>query len=77
MCNSSVVAKTKQTWDSKASNREFNVGDEVLVRKPGMNLKLSDSWEGPFSVIKRNSPLSYAIDTGDRRIPSVHTIVEI
>ena len=37
-----------------------------------MNLKLSDSWEGPFVITKQNSPLSYAIDTGDRKIPSVH-----
>ena len=44
----------------------------MLVRKPGMNLKLSDSWEGLFTVTKKNSPLSYAVNTGDRKIPSVH-----
>ena len=64
--------KRKKTWDTKAKNREFDVGQEVLVRKPGLNLKLSDSREGPFKITKRNSPLSYSIDTGDRRIPSVH-----
>ena len=37
-----------------------------------MNLKLAESWEGPFTVTKKNSPLSYSIDTGDRKIPSVH-----
>ena len=44
---SNIVEKRKQAWDSKAKNREFSVGDEVLVRKPGMNLKLTDTWEGP------------------------------
>ena len=37
-----------------------------------MNLKLAERWEGSFTVKKKNSPLSYDIDTGDRRIPSVH-----
>ena len=37
-----------------------------------MNLKLSESWEGPFTVTKKNSPLSYGIDTRDRKIPLVH-----
>ena len=40
--------------------------------KPGRNLKLADSWEGPYMVMKRNSPLSYVINPGDRQIPSVH-----
>ena len=44
----------------------------MLVRKPGLNLKLSESWEGPFVVCKKNSPLSYSVDTGDRKLGSVH-----
>ena len=72
LCKTDVADKRKLTWDKSASNREFDIGDEVLVRKPGLNLKLSESWEGPFTVTKRNSPLSYAIDTGDRKLPSVH-----
>ena len=69
--NSEVVAKRKN-WNKRAINREFEVGDEVLVRKPWMNLKLAESWDGPFTVTRKNSPLSYAIDTGGRKIPSVH-----
>ena len=68
--------KRKQEWDAKAKNREFAVGEEVLVRKPNMNLKLADSWEGPFIVYKKISPLSYAIDIGDRIIPSVHQLMK-
>ena len=59
-----VADKRKTKWDSTARHREFKVGDEVLVRKPGINLKLSDSWEYPFVVCKKNSPLSYSVDTG-------------
>jgi len=62
----------KVKWDSKSKEREFLVGDEILLRKPGLNFKLEDSWEGPYVIVKKNSPLSYAVDTGDRKIPSVH-----
>jgi len=30
--------------------REFSVGEKVLLRKPGMNFKLEESWEGPYTV---------------------------
>jgi len=62
----------KKEWDKRAKERELNVNDEVLLRKPGLNFKLQESWEGPYTVKKKNSPLSYAIDTGERVIPSVH-----
>ena len=68
----SVSKQRKQAWDAKAQAREFDRGDEVLMRKPGINTKLAESWEGPYTVVKRNSPLSYKINTGDRVIPSVH-----
>ena len=66
-----VSKQRKLLWDTKAKAREFSKGEEVLMRKPGINMKLAESWEGPHTV-KRNSPLSYQIDTGDRVIPSVH-----
>ena len=44
----------------------------MLVRKPGLNLKLSESWEGPFRVSSKNSPLSYTMDMADRKLGSVH-----
>ena len=67
-----ISQKRKHKWDLKAVNRSFEIDDEVLVRKPGLNSKLSESWEGPYRVIAKNSPLSYKIDTGDRRLNSVH-----
>ena len=38
-----TASKRKKNWDEKAKERQFEVGEEVLVRKPGMNLKLCDS----------------------------------
>jgi len=65
-------AKRKEKWDLKAKEREFVVGEEVLLRKPGMNFKLEETWDGPFKIAKRNSPLSYSVDTGSRKLQSVH-----
>ena len=67
-----VSKERKLLWDAKAKAREFSKGEEVLMRKPGINMKLAESWEGPHTVVNRNSPPSYQIDTGDRVIPSVH-----
>jgi len=64
--------KRKEKWYAKAKEREFVVGEEVLLRKPGMNFKLEETWEGLYKIFRKNSPLSYGVDTGDRRIQSVH-----
>ena len=62
----------KERWDKRAKERLFQVGDLVLVRKPGMCAKLEDTWDGPFKITKVNSPLSYAVDFGHRKSPSIH-----
>jgi len=62
----------KRKWDNKAKERGFKAEDEVLMRKAGLCGKLESSWSGPYTVIKQNSPLSYSIDMGDRKVPSVH-----
>ena len=56
----------KREWVSKAQNRQFEKGDQVYLRKSGLNTKLADSWDGPFLVEKWNTPLSYRINTGNR-----------
>ena len=48
----------KEKWDEISKPIEFQKGDQVLMRKSGMNLKLSESWLGPYEIVKRNSPLS-------------------
>ncbi len=41
--------------------REFEEGQLVLYRVPGMQSKLADSWEGPYRVIKRMGMVNYRI----------------
>jgi len=67
-----VTQKRKIKWDEKAKVREFEIGEEVLMKKPGLNFKLEECWEGPFTITKKNSPVSYGVDTGVRRLASVH-----
>ena len=62
----------KEKWDKTAKLRGFNVGDFVLMRKSGYCEKLSESWSGPYKVVKVNSPLSYQLDLGTRYKQSVH-----
>jgi len=64
--------KRKSTWDKGAKLREFVKGEEVLMRKAGLNGKLETSWSGPFRIVSKNTPLSYKVDIGDRVVPSVH-----
>ena len=68
----STTEQRKREWDKKAQFRQFDKGDRVYLRKSGLNTKLEDSWVGPYTIIKRNSPLSYTVNTGDNVLPSVH-----
>ena len=67
-----VSDQRKQAWDKTAQTRRFNKGDKVYRRRSGLNTKLSDSWEGPYMREKRNTPLFYRVNTGDRLLQSVH-----
>ena len=67
-----TIDKRAEIWNTTATDREFSVGDSVWVRRPGLDTKLRQSWIGPCKVVKRNSPVSYAVQTEDRRIPTVH-----
>ena len=67
-----VSAKRAKKWNQKAVDRSFEIGDLVWVRKPGLDLKLRESREGPGKVLARNSPLSYRVETDKRVFSTVH-----
>ena len=67
-----ALEKRAEVWNNKAIDREFLVGDSVWVQRPGLDLKLRESWVGPGTVVKRNSKVSYSIQTEERLIPTVH-----
>ena len=61
-----------EMYNKKAKNRQFLVGDRVWVRRPGLDHKLRESWVGPGTVVKVNSPFSFRVQTPDRLIPTVY-----
>ena len=67
-------AKMKEFFDRTAKLKVFEVGDLVLVRKPGLKKKLGDSWDGPYEILEKISDLNYKIKTpgGSRRSKVLH-----
>ena len=51
----------KQQYDKTASVKTFSAGEMVLVRKPGLQSKLGDTWDGPYQVERKISPVTYCI----------------
>ena len=58
-------------YNLRAKERSFAVGDRVWVRRPGLDHKLRESWVGPGTILKINSPTSFRVQTPDRAIPTV------
>ena len=59
-------------YNKKARDRKLVVGDRVWVRRPGLDHKLRESWVGPGTILKENSPISFRVQTPDRIIPTVN-----
>ena len=57
-----------KTWyDKSARHREFAEGDQVLVLLPDGHDKLTAAWHGPYTIMRKVSPVSYEIDVADRK----------
>ena len=54
-------AKMKMFYDKTARVKSFEEGDMVLVWKPGIHSKMGASWEGPFQIESRVSPVTYRV----------------
>ena len=66
--NSRARAKA---YNKRAKDREFAVGDSVWVRRPGLDHKLKESWVGPGTILKINSPVSFRVQTPERTLATV------
>ena len=65
-------AKMKVAFDKHAKEKLFDVGEEVLVRRPGLQRKLGDSWDGPYKILEKISPLNYKVETPGRKSKVLH-----
>ena len=57
--------RQKKWYDKRAREREFKMGDQVLVMLPTETNKLLAHWQGPYTVIKRMGRVNYKIDMSD------------
>ena len=58
---SKAKKEMKRVYDRSAKLKVFQEGDMVLVRKPGLQSKMGDAWEGPYQVIEQKSPITYKV----------------
>ena len=65
-------AKMKKAYDKHAREKVFVIGDEVLVRRPGLKRKLGDFWEGPYKITDKISSLNYRIDKPGKKSKVLH-----
>ena len=61
-----------EAYNKKAKDRQFVVGDSVWVRRPGLDHKLRESWVGPGTILKQNSPVSFRVQTPERTLATVN-----
>ena len=58
--------KTQKRWyDQNAREREFKVGEKVLVLLPTSSNKLLAKWHGPYPVLNRVGTVTYQVDMFD------------
>ena len=58
-----AVHDRKKRYDKGLCVREFQVGNLVWGRVPGMNAKLSEAWAGPFEVVARLNAVNYKVNS--------------
>ena len=69
-----AVYDRKKRYDKGSCIWEFQVGNLVWGRVPGMNAKLSEAWAGPFEVVARLNAVNYKVKslTGKSKPRVVH-----
>ena len=60
-----AAQKQKTTYDQKAMQRSFTVGEQVWLASPTAG-KLDSKWEGEWKIQSIQGPTTYTITDGDR-----------
>ena len=63
--------RQKRLYDTKAKDRSFKPGDEVLLLLPTDQNKLLLQWQGPYKVLERVRPGDYRIQM-PTRVRTIH-----
>lgn len=66
--NKQVAKNQQKAWyDKHTKHREFIEGEYVLVLAPHAQNKLQFHWSGPYSIVRKVSPVTYVIDMPEKR----------
>ena len=52
----------KRWYDTHARDREFRVGDHVLVLLPTSSSKLYAKWQGPYPILRKIGTVNYEVN---------------
>lgn len=58
--------KQKTWYDRTARERQYQVGDKVMLLLPDSTQKFQTEWRGPYVVKKRTGPVTYEIELPER-----------
>ena len=59
--------KQKRWYDANARQRQFEIGDQVLILLPTSTRKLLAEWQGPYQIVKKVGEVNYQVDMHDKR----------
>ena len=59
--------KQKAWYDKHVRERDFQVGERVLVLLPTATSKMLAQWHGPYPVVECHGSVNYEVDMGDTR----------
>ena len=74
-CKREVQAKTimKRNYDTTSKPRELEIGSSALMRIPDLGGKLSNTWDGPYEVIRKVTPVTYELAVPNKRKKKSHS----
>ena len=58
---SQAKQRQKKYFDIHSKNREFEIGQKVLILLPTSNNKLLAEWKGPYRITEKVSPVDYRV----------------
>lgn len=72
MAESKAKEKAKEYDDWGTKEDILEEGEEVLLLHPSVNSNWKASWEGPYTVQKQITPVTYRINTPGKRGSVIH-----
>ncbi len=73
-----AVKDRKERYDRGSCVGQFELGNLVWCRIPGMDCKLAEAWSGPWEVVARLNAVNYRVkrlsEKGKQRVVHINTL---